>query len=83
MYYTLCGLVVGVANNRFAGNDQLWVFYAVGWNSLSGDTKFELAEMKIVVYCDELIERKGLRKVVGWEKGVKRGKTRRKEEAGV
>lgn len=38
--------------------------------------------MKIVVYCDEVIERRDLRRVVGWEKGVKRGKTGRKEQQG-
>jgi len=35
--------------------------------------------MKVVIDCDKLMEREGLRKVVYRRKGVKRGKTRRKE----
>ena len=38
--------------------------------------------MKIVTYCDELIERKDLRKAVNWKGGVKRGKIKRKEKRG-
>ena len=40
------------------------------------------AEIKIMINCDEIIERKGLRKVVNMRRGLKQEKTRRKEKQG-
>ena len=40
-------------------------------------------EMNIVIYCDELIERKDSRKAVNRKGGMKGGKTKRKEKQSV
>ena len=54
----------------------------MGWNGLSGETRFVLSGVNIMIDCHKSIEREDLWKAVNRKEGVKRGKAGRKERQG-